>query len=205
MTANCRFPRPISREPLLCLSQIPLVLGLAALAGGCVVYRQMPSQGVTSPESRRQADSLSAVRERELAEILTHDPGQRRTRLTWNPLLARLAREKAWDMATRGYFGHVTPEGVGANTMLERAGYHLPAEYDHSLGGNNVESAAEGYASARQAWRHWMASPRHRAHLLGLEPRFAAQTEFGIGYAQWPGSRFGSYWVVLIAKPAPAH
>ena len=104
-------------------------------------------------------------------------------------------------MATRGYFAHVTPEGVGTNTLVERAGYVLPARYDHSLAGNNIESAAEGYASAAAAWRHWMGSPRHRAHLLGLEPWSRAQTEFGIGYALRPGSRSGAYWVVLIAEP----
>ena len=47
-----------------------------------------------------------------------------------------------------------------------------------------------------------MGSPRHRAHLLGLEPWSLAQREFGVGYAQRPGSRFGAYWVVLIAEPA---
>ncbi|MFL5538473.1 MAG: CAP domain-containing protein [Longimicrobiaceae bacterium] len=153
------------------------------------------------PELRRWADSVAAVREGELAEILTHDPGQRRPRLAWNPILAKVARERAWDMAVRGYFAHVTPEGIGPNTLVERAGYVLPAAYDHALSGNNIESAAQGYASARAAWRHWMGSPPHRAHLLGLDPEQRRQSEFGIGYAQRPGDRFGAYWVVLIAEP----
>lgn len=187
--------------------RIPLALALAACAAlpACMVYRNMPERGEPSPGMRRYADSLSTVRERELAEILTHDRGQRRAHLTWNPVLAQVARARARDMAVRGYFAHVTPEGIGTNTLVERAGYHLPATYDHSLAGNNIESAAEGYASAAAAWRHWMASPHHRAHLLGLDPQFRAQTEFGIGYVLRPGSRFGSYWVVLIAEPAPTN
>jgi uncharacterized protein YkwD len=70
------------------------------------------------------------------------------------------------------------------------------------LTGNNIESAAEGHASAAAAWRHWMNSSRHRAHLLGTGVNFDQQTEFGVGYAMRPGSRFVSYWVVLIAEPA---
>lgn len=42
----------------------------------------------------------------------------------------------------------------------------------------------------------------HRTHLLGLDARGIAQTEFGIGYAWRPQSRYGHYWVVLIARPA---
>ena len=186
--------------------RILLILTLAASAAvsGCTVYRNMPERGEPSPEMRRYADSLSAVREQELAEILTHDRGQQRAHLTWNPVLAQVARQRARDMAVRGYFAHVTPEGIGTNTLVERAGYHLPSTYDHSLAGNNIESAAEGYASAAAAWRHWMGSPHHRAHLLGLAPEFRTQTEFGIGYVLRPGSKFGSYWVVLIARPATA-
>jgi uncharacterized protein YkwD len=107
-------------------------------------------------------------------------------------------------MAVRGYFSHVNPDGLGANTLVTRAGYRLPDNYDHSLAGNNIESAAEGYASAATAWRHWMGSPHHRSHLLGLNAQQREQSEFGIGYVLRPGSRFGSYWVVLIARPAPA-
>jgi uncharacterized protein YkwD len=185
--------------PARFLARVFAILALCALPA-CVVYRNVPGTAVT-PEQRRWADSLSTVREAELARLLTGD-GQRRPRLTWNPILARVARERAWDMALRGYFSHVNPDGLGANTLVERAGYRLPAAYDHRPAGNNIESAAEGYASAGTAWRHWMASPHHRTHLLGLNAEFQEQTEFGIGYALRPGSRFGSYWVVLIAQPA---
>src|SRR4051794_22863463 len=44
-------------------------------------------------------------------------------KLAWNDALAKAAEEKALDMATRNYFGHVTPEGVGINRMMHEAGY----------------------------------------------------------------------------------
>src|SRR4051794_31530622 len=95
---------------------LALALAACAVLSACVVYRNMPVRGETSPEQKRYADSLSTAREQELAEILTHDRGQQRPHLAWNPVLARVARERAWDMAVRGYFAHVTPEGVGSNT-----------------------------------------------------------------------------------------
>jgi len=172
---------------------------MAALPA-CIVQYQVPVvRGEAAPEVRRDGDSLADAREREMAAILTGSAEQRRPRLAWNAILAQVARERARDMAARGYFAHVAPEGLGANTLVERAGFALPAAYDHALAGNNIESAAEGYDSAAAAWRDWMGSPHHRAHLLGLEPQFSAQSEFGIGFAQRPGGRV--YWVVLIAEP----
>jgi uncharacterized protein YkwD len=91
---------------------------------------------------------------------------------------------------------------VGTNTLVELAGYRLPSIYDHARGGNNIESAGVGHATAEAAWRTWMRSERHRRHLLGLTPFFAEQTEYGIGYVRVPGDPRGHYWVVLIARPA---
>jgi hypothetical protein len=184
---------------------IPRLTAIAVtlLFAGCVIYRHVPQRAYT-PAELRWADSVSAVREAELAAILVGDPGQRRARMVRNALLDSVARGRARDMAARGYFSHVNPDGIGANTLLEAAGHRLPAHYDHSPAGSNIESAGAGppYARAQTAWRAWMGSPPHRTHLLGLNPTFAAQTEFGIGYVWRPQSREGHYWVVLIAPPA---
>lgn len=182
--------------PTLAAAAVTLVLS------GCLLYRHVPRQDYT-PAQLRWADSVSAVREGEMAALLVGDRGQRRTGLVRNALLDSVARARALDMATRGYFSHVNPEGLGANTLVRRAGYRLPDSYGGAAAAYNIESAAAGYpyASARAAWRGWMGSPAHRAHLLGLHPAFAAQTEFGIGYVYRPDSRKGHYWVVLIAPP----
>lgn len=186
--------------PLRSMAPVCMVLFTSCMVS---VSRPIEPRGEMRPTPRAPADSVASAREREMAALLTGDPGQRRPRLTWNPILARVARERARDMAARGYFAHVTPEGVGPNTLVERAGYVLPAAYDHALGGNNIESAAEGYASAADAWRRWMGSPRHRSHLLGIEAEQRKQSEFGIGFAVRPGRR--AYWVVLIAEPGTSH
>jgi uncharacterized protein YkwD len=176
----------------------------AFLLAGCVVYQNVPQRVAYTPAQMRWSDSVSAVREGEFAEILTSAREQRRASLTRNAVLDSVARRRAWDMALRGYFRHVNPEGLGPNTLVERAGYPLPPTYDHAPSDNNIESAAAGYAGARTAWRWFMGSEWHRTHLLGLNPLFAEQTEFGVGYAWRPNSRYGHYWVVLIARPADA-
>jgi uncharacterized protein YkwD len=44
-----------------------------------------------------------------------------------------------------------------------------------------------------------MGSTGHRTHLLGMGDFYRAQTDYGVGYVYAPGSRYGHYWVVLIA------
>jgi hypothetical protein len=177
-------------------------LGTILLTSGCVVYRYVPPTGELTLAQRRWSDSISALREADLARILVENGARRPTRLTRNPVLDSVARARAWDMAVRGYFAHVNPDGIGPNALVEAAGYRLPAEYDRRPTGNDIEAAAAGYGTARQAWNWFMGSPWHRTHLLGLDERSRTQTEFGIGYAWRPQSRYGHYWVVLIARPA---
>jgi uncharacterized protein YkwD len=174
----------------------------ALLASGCVVYRYVPPTGEPTSAQRRWSDSVSTVREADFERILVGNAGQRRARLTRNPVLDSVARKHAWDMARRNYLSHVNPEGLGPNRLVEAAGYRLPPEYDQRPTGNDIEAAAAGYGTARQAWGWFMTSPLHRTHLLGLDERGRAQTEFGIGYAWRPQTRYGHYWVVLIARPA---
>jgi len=45
-----------------------------------------------------------------------------------------------------------------------------------------------------------MNSTTHRTILLGLEPFFAEQNEYGVGHVYVPGSRYGHYWIVLTAR-----
>lgn len=181
------------------LLAVPLAM---LLANGCVIYRHVPPTGELTPGQRRWQDSVAALREADLAVILRENGRARPVPLRRNPVLDSVARARAWDMAARGYFAHVNPDGLGPNALAEAAGYRLAAGYDKSPAGNDIEVSVAGYATAGQAWRRFLGSPGHRRHLLGLDERGRAQTEFGIGYAWRPQSRYGHYWVVLIARPA---
>jgi uncharacterized protein YkwD len=135
-----------------------------------------------------------------LARLYETSPRQRRRRMRCDPVLARVARAHAQDMGRRRYFKHVTPDGVGPNRLVERAGYRLPASYNDGRHGNNVEVIAAGHDTAEAAWQAWLKSRHHRPHVLGSSDFFSDQTDYGVGFASVPGSRFRTYWVLISAR-----
>jgi hypothetical protein len=134
----------------------------------------------------------------QMADLMRQYPGQRRSVFNCNAILARVARARAEDMATRNYLSHTTPEGFGANYLVRQAGYVLPAWYPTSNAASNIESIVPGRAPAEVAFTALVEDPPHRSHILGEVPTFAAQTDYGIGY-----SPNGNIWVILTAQPGP--
>ena len=53
--------------------------------------------------------------------------------------------------------------------------------------------------TAGDAWNAWLGSPGYRRHGLGEIDFYAEQTNYGIGYAFVPGSKYGRYWVFISA------
>lgn len=141
--------------------------------------------------------------EEQIAQYMIEHPDQQRPSLTCHPILARVARERAEDMAMRHYFDHTNPDGYGPNYLVRQAGYVLPSYYGTEPDANNIESIAGGYSTPGAAWQAWMNSSGHRSHLLGLHPFYAEQIEYGIGYVYDPSSDYRYYWVVITAKPGP--
>ena len=88
-------------------------------------------------------------------------------------LLVDLASQRSADMANRGYFGHVTPEGTMVFDLLVASG--TPWLYaSETLQRNNYP---EGQTAAEAA-RSLLESPPHRAIIL--DPQYTA---LGIGHA----------------------
>lgn len=144
------------------------------------------------------------VNSQELAifNLMKATAGQRRASVELDPILCKVAHARAADMAARGYFAHVDPNGRGANYLVRQAGYTLPAGYSTAMSGNNIESISAGRSSASQTWNDWMSSAPHRQHLLGEAGFFAEQTSVGVGYVNVPGSEWTWYWVVITAPPS---
>lgn len=149
------------------------------------------------------SDPVCELNEQEeaLAELFRNHPDQQRTTFNCDPVLSQVARARAEDMAQRSYFNHTNPDGHGPNFLVLEAGYVLPAEYSRDAVANNIESIGAGPTNASGMWDAWMASSGHRSHLLGDHDFYAAQTDFGIGYAYVPGSTYQRYWVILSSKP----
>jgi uncharacterized protein YkwD len=79
----------------------------------------------------------------------------------WDADLCRLARTNSENMARRGYFAHITPEGLRLRDRARAAGI-----LHFSLLGENI-AYNQGYDDPGAfAVERWMSSPGHRANIL---------------------------------------
>lgn len=128
------------------------------------------------------------------------------TQLNWNDKLAKAAEFRAKDMANRDYFEHITPEGIGPNYYISKAGYYLNDDWLKDIKANNFESIAANHATAVDAIKAFIIgkdSPgfMHRKHILGMDNWYGSLYDIGIGFAKVAeGSTYKTYLCVLIAK-----
>jgi uncharacterized protein YkwD len=162
---------------------------LIALVSSVCMLAAEAQTGKTSPNPA----------EKELARLIVGHPKQERVELKLDPILQRVARRKALDMARRGYFSHTTPEGVGPNLAVRRAGYRLPTWYSKSRGVNNLESISAGYTSPTAVLDAWLRSQEHSRHLFGADEFYRSHNRFGVGIVEVPGSPYQRYYVFLTA------
>lgn len=90
--------------------------------------------------------------------------------LTVNPQLTAAAQAKANDMATKGYFAHVSPDGRTSWTWFRDAGYSF------SYAGENL---AVDFTDSGDVNKAWLNSPTHRANIMN-----GHFTEIGIATAE---------------------
>lgn len=101
--------------------------------------------------------------------------------------LTQLARQRAQDMASKGYFSHTSPTGQTAFSLLNASGYV------YTLAGENL--ARNNYPDSQSvsvAMSGFMASPTHRVNVL--ETKFS---RVGIGMAV--GADGLKYFAVIFA------
>src|SRR5262249_11024559 len=63
--------------------------------------------------------------------------------LAFNPLLIQAARQHAWDMNNRGFFSHVTPEGVGAGQRIRNSGVNVTSWGESLIAGISYTTPEE--------------------------------------------------------------
>lgn len=107
------------------------------------------------------------------------------------PLLTVAAQKKAADMAEKGYFAHVAPDGTTPWHWLDLVGYN------YSYAGENL---AVNFTESKDVEDAWMKSPTHRANIVKSE-----FTRIGIGTAQgvYQGKEV-TFVVQFFATPASA-
>lgn len=111
--------------------------------------------------------------------------------LVEEPLLTQAAQKKAADMAEKGYFSHVTPDGKTPWYWLDLVGYN------YTYAGENL---AVNFTDSKDVEDAWMKSPTHRANIVKSE-----FTRIGIGTAQgiYQGKDV-TFVVQFFATPATA-
>ncbi|TSD05265.1 MAG: hypothetical protein Greene07147_586 [Parcubacteria group bacterium Greene0714_7] len=109
--------------------------------------------------------------------------------LTEEPLLTQAAEKKAADMAAKGYFAHVAPDGTTPWYWLDLVGYN------YTYAGENL---AVNFTDSKDVEDAWMKSPTHRANIVKSE-----FTRIGIGTAQglYQGKEV-TFVVQFFATPA---
>ena len=133
-----------------------------------------------------------------------------RQTLVWNDILQKVAEDKAYDMASRDYFSHQTPEGYGINYFMNKAGYTMPSEWLKDPSANNFESIAAAYKTGvvitgidlvrQMIVDKDVPDLGHRKHLLGIDTWNANMKEIGVGFARNPKTKYQNYICVIIAK-----
>lgn len=97
------------------------------------------------------------------------------------------ARVHSVDMATRGFFDHVNPDGEDPFVRMERAGYTYRTA---------AENIAAGQPSADEVVGGWLASPGHCRNILN--PDFV---HIGVGYVATDAAEYPFYWTQTFGAP----
>jgi len=114
---------------------------------------------------------MAAVISATLVDLTNKDrQAEALSNLTINPELVVAAQAKADDMASKGYFAHVSPDGHEPWFWIKEAGY------DYSAAGENL---AVNFSDSENVEEAWMNSPGHRANILN-----AKFSEIGIATAR---------------------
>lgn len=141
---------------------------------------------------RRQAEPLGdvdAVRAGVLAAVNAERRAAGLAPLRTEARLHVVAAGHAEDMARRGFFDHLSPEGATPMDRVRQGGYA-----PHRV----AENLAKGLFDPAEVVRRWMLSPGHRRNILDPAVR-----EVGIAVvAREEGQEVLPLWVLVLAAPA---
>ncbi len=103
--------------------------------------------------------------------------------LSWSDELAEVGREHCIDMAARGYFDHVSPEGTTPFDLMHSNGIWP------TYAGENI---AAGQFDPTDVVNSWINSPEHKENMLTTE-----YTQMGAAF--YRGGDYGIYWAQEFA------
>jgi uncharacterized protein YkwD len=167
---------------------LPLALACLSVLAGTAKAGEVPDVSATAPVELEQRVLALANEARARGRSCGSERFDAAPPLQASASLREAAGRHARDMARRGYFDHVAPDGSRPKERVQRAGYTL------QLIGENI---AFGPESAEEVVAGWLASPGHCANLM--DPRFR---DMGVAVAKGHKARH-FYWVQNLGAPAP--
>lgn len=149
----------------------PYLLRTTGVIAALFIFAVFAFGSVAYKLALTQSDYLASVLPSVLVDLANQDRAVNALgSLTVDPLLVKAAQLKANDMAAKGYFAHISPDGKEPWYWFNEAGYSF-VYAGENLAVNFDDSAAVNTA--------WMNSPTHRANILGSH-----YTQIGIATAQ---------------------
>lgn len=150
--AACRGV-PTLALAVLASAVLALALAAPASAAACPGADAHPGVAARATIERATLCLLNRERRQEGLGALRH-----------NDFLALAAERHARDMVARGYFSHDSPSGTSFVQRIVRTGYTHESSWTL---GENLAWGSGNLATPAEIMDAWMASPGHKANVLG--------------------------------------
>ena len=109
--------------------------------------------------------------------------------LAWDNRLAQAASTQAADMAGHDHVEHVDSAGRALGTRVTATGYRWNSVSENlAAGPNTLDGVVQG----------WLGSPSGHCEALVS----ASVTQMGLACFRRPGTRYTTYWALVMARPA---
>lgn len=167
--ANCHKPHFLREKSIVTVLLVVVLLFFASFLGRYAVEHN---------------DFLASIQSAYLVDLTNADRATLGLgSLTINEKLVNAANMKANDMAEKGYFAHVSPDGHSPWYWIEKAGYN------YIYAGENL---AVNFNQSRDVQNAWMNSPTHRANIVNKH-----YTEIGISTSE---GYYKGYKTIFVAQ-----
>lgn len=164
-----------------------LLLALVMVRGGSGLIQAAPQPVQTSGSVLAYATSMSRTDLLNATNTFRAQNGL--SPLSMNTQLNSSAQSKAQHMVTNDYWAHNAPDGTTPWYFFDASGYN------YSRAGENL---AYGFATSQDAVNGWIASPGHRANMLG------DYQDVGFGFVDGANYQGGQNTVVVAHYGMPA-
>jgi hypothetical protein len=190
------------------------ISALALLAAGAILFPSFTAVPTGVFVDKQQEQKAFA-----LLNKVRHDPNSYTERfgfslkgispkpdLRWNDSLCAVAERRALDMANRGFFEHVDPDGYGINYYINKSTYTLTPEQLKHKKASDFDAYEGGAPSGEVAIKNIIIDydkigDEGRKLLLGIGDLNATLVDCGIAFVHGSGStKYKSYTVVIISK-----